>query len=1120
MMKRLLKLLTAAVAVIVLFTACEQFLKDPEDFLSYWASEAFIKDHSIDSAHRPDGAGVPCVGSSVPVDIMLTVHNPKGFSFVMSTSSVSAGIVEFKELSSHPEAGTDYELQQTGSGTLKLTYNPSLLQKYEQGSGSLNPTITLKAKDGRVFKQTYTFGIKSNTPPPKPKEIVIAKTTETTPHYVLCLKFDPDEMKKKVAIDSDSATPSMVPVHKDIKNITIKEDSSSDGSSYNLSYNDDDSDFQNPEGILQTGSFIKRESVAKLTEDIPQAQEKWVLYYKTNIEIEAGNDLTTYYITLHDREGVVSDEAVARIEASGPTHTVTFSVVGGEGGTLEANYDGTNSSTKTSDTVQVTNEASVTFTAFPDTGWEVDSWTVSTGSFTLGGGTGETSATLSTVTAPTTVTVRFKKITYKVHFNKNDSNASGNMGDQSFTYGQSQNLTANGFTKTGYTFAGWATSADGTVQYTNQQSVSNLTTTANGTVDLYAKWTANTYKVHFNKNDSNASGNMVDQSFTYGQSQNLTANGFTKTGYTFDGWATNADGNVQYSNQQSVSNLTTTANGTVNLYAKWTANTYTVTFRVADGKGGTLKANYGSNPSTMTSATVQVTNGDSVSFTATPDEGWEFDRWTGVSSSSTTATLYNVTAPTTVTVKFKGGELNLAGGSGAWERLKKEAAKPDGAHTIIIDGEIKAEYGDDGEITLGRDLIIQGKDSSAVLHADQRSRIFHVQDNKTLTLKDITLKNGREVRSNGRGGGVLVESGSTLIMKNSSITGCEAKRGGGVYAAGTFTMEGTSSITSCNTEHEGSGVYADGTFTMKGSTSIQACSTMGVYVSGTFDMQGSSSIQNCDDGVYVYGTFNMQDSSFIKNCDNGVYVVSGTFNMKDGAEVVTNDEKNDVYLASGRSINVTGTLTKKPAARITPDSYTDGRVLATGAFAEKANFTVTPKNGREHWRYKKKDGVIKFVPATLTVTFVKLKCVKEKDYGDTAEYYWTMKVNGVMVDDQFNENSTCELATGQIHTINKSFTESFSYFPADKKIPVDIEIYEEDNGSDNHIGTTKASLWYHYNADAWQWGYRGSGHENGNQGVNTYKQINEGSAYEVEFTEQYRHREGDTDVTIRISWKE
>ena len=182
-----LTILTAAVAVIVLFTACEQFLKDPEDFLSYWASEAFIKDHSIDSAHRPDGAGVPCVGSSVPVDIMLTVHNPKGFSLVIPTALEPAGIVEFKELSPQPEVETHYDLERTASGRLKLTYKKAFLQKYEQGSGSLNPTITLKATDGRVFKKTYTFGIKSNTPPPKPA-VVLAKQTNASPnYYVLCI---------------------------------------------------------------------------------------------------------------------------------------------------------------------------------------------------------------------------------------------------------------------------------------------------------------------------------------------------------------------------------------------------------------------------------------------------------------------------------------------------------------------------------------------------------------------------------------------------------------------------------------------------------------------------------------------------------------------------------------------------------------------------------------------------------------------------------------------------------------------------------------------------------------------------------------------------------------------
>ncbi|UTC90847.1 hypothetical protein E4N87_09175 [Treponema denticola] len=1057
-MKRLLKILTAAVAVIVLFTACQQFLDNPEDFLSYWASEVFIKDHSISSAHRPDKAGVPCVGSSAEVPITLSVHNPKGFSFVMPTSLAPAGIVEFKELSPKPEVGTHYKLERTGSGTLKLTYKKEFLEKYEQGSGSLNPTITLKAKDGRVFKKTYTFGIKSNTPPPKP-EIIIAKTNTSPSKYVLCLKFDPDEMNNKVAIGSGP----QVPVHKDIEKITIKKDSSNNGSSYKLLYNGNgvNSNFQ----TFDVDSFITHGAVAKLTEDIPAAQDKWVLYYKTNIIIANGNPQTSYTITLSDKEGVVSDEAVATIKASDPTHTVTFSVAGGEGGSITGTYNSASqiASESTVQTFNVPSGSMVTFTAQPNAGWEVDSWTISTDSFTSGGGTGETSATLSNITAPKTVTVRFKKITYKVRFNKNDSNASGNMDDQSFTYGQSQQLTANGFTKTGYTFAGWAKSANGTVQYTNQQSVSNLTTTANDTVNLYAKWTANTYKVCFNKNDSNASGIMNDQTFTYDQSKPLTANGFTKTGYTFTGWATSAGGSVQYTNQQSVSNLTTVANGTVNLYAKWTANTYTVTFRVADGKGGTLKANYGSNPSTMTSTTVQVTNGDSVSFTATPDEGWEFDSWTGVSSLSTTATLSNVTGDKTVTVKFKPGVFDLAGGPDAWKRLKKEVEKTEGAHTIVISGEITAtnDPGNNGKISIRRELIIKSSGSSASLNANNLSGIFDV--NNKLTLENITLKNGTEP-GNRTGAGAYVNS--TLIMKGSSaITNCSAHKGGGVYVNnGTLIMQDSSTISSCTATDKGSGVY-----------------------------------------------------------------VAGTFEMKGNARVNTN---NDVYLESGKSITVTGSLSHHPAARITPNSYTNGRVLATGA-AEKANFKVTPQDGNKYWRFKKQGGEVKFVPAKLKVTFNKIKCVEVEDASSEAEYYWTMKVGKYVIAER-PSNSVWDAKKGHIYEFiengeyNKYFNWDFSYFPISEipdinttpknYIPVYINIMEYDKSDpDDHIGTTEAHLTYDYDNDQWKWEYDGS-QSHGNQESNPHITIGDGG--EEIFTEEYRTNDGDTDVTITISWKE
>ena len=696
MMKRLLKLLMVSISVIVLFTACEQFLKDPEDFLSYWASEAFVKDHSIGSEARPDEAGVPCVSSSEKVTIMLTVHNPKGFSFVMPSSSAPAGIVEFKELSEPPEVETHYDLERTAPGRLKLTYKKAFLQKYEQGSGSLNPTITLKATDGRVFKKTYTFGIKSNTPPPKPKEIVIAKTTGTDPHYVLCLKFELNEMTKTVPIGSPS-----VPVHKDIEKITIND------SPYTLLYKEDNSDFQKPEGILQTGSFMKRESVAKLTEDIPQAQEKWVLYYKTNIEIEAGNDLTTYYITLHDREGVVSDEAVARIEASGPTHTVTFSVV--------------------------------------------------------------------------------------------------------------------------------------------------------------------------------------------------------------------------------------------------------------DGKGGTLKANYGSNPSTTTSATVQVTNGDSVSFTATPDEGWEFDSWTGVDSSSSLNASLIVNGPKIVSVKFKKVKAVAEGNNNAWTLLKNAVKVADHNAIITINGEIKASEGNWGEIVINnKSLTIKKADdaTSAVLDASRLSRIFKVENGANLTLENLTLKGGKATGTGdaGSGGAIFARDASEIKIENCIITGNEAyKNGGGLNVEGTPTT-----ITNCtftgNTAKNGGGIYI-----------IQASKGPVVTISGgtigSTDTDKANKATGNGGGIYVGNlckvilTNNDSTGCTIKGntakLGGGVYANNADVSMNGRTQIAVNEVNNDVYLDNNSLINVAGPLTAgHPVARITPKTYSlfpQVKVLDGSAVgSEHTKFQVTPK-GNEPW---------------------------------------------------------------------------------------------------------------------------------------------------------------------------
>ncbi|WP_432847815.1 hypothetical protein [Treponema denticola] len=279
---------------------------------------------------------------------------------------------------------------------MELTYKEAFLQKYEQGSGSLNPTITLKATDGRVFKKTYTFGIKSNTPPPKPA-VVLAKTKidalNPASYYVLCI--DTNDLGALSAFVNGKY------IHDDIAYVTIN------GTRYNLKMNDAHNGFSEKPAapsFLADGTGLMAVGSAQLPSGA------WVLYYKTDIQIGPGNPETSYTITLIDKGGVTSDEAVKTIAASGPTHTVTFGVEGGIG-TLTAKVDG--NSINSGDGVE--QGKTVIFTANPDTanGYEVEKWTVDGNE--ISGYTG-TEYTLSSITEPKTVKVRFKQNTHTVTF--------------------------------------------------------------------------------------------------------------------------------------------------------------------------------------------------------------------------------------------------------------------------------------------------------------------------------------------------------------------------------------------------------------------------------------------------------------------------------------------------------------------------------------------------------------------------------------------------------------------------------------------------------------------------------------------------------------------------------
>ena len=226
---------------------------------------------------------------------------------------------------------------------------------------------------------------------------------------------------------------------------------------------------------------------------------------------------------------------------------------------------------------------SPTRTGYTFSGW----YTSSSGGTKVGSG-----GASYTPSANITLYAQWTPITYTVKYNGN-TNTSGSTASSTHTYDVSKALTANSFTKTGYKFVNWNTKADGSgTTYTNQQSVKNLTTTNGATINLYAQWTPITYTISFNGNGS-TSGSTASMSMTYDVAKNLTANGFSKTGYVFSGWNTKTDGSgTNYSDKQSVKNLSSTQGATITLYAKWTPITYTVKYNANSGTGTTASSSH------------------------------------------------------------------------------------------------------------------------------------------------------------------------------------------------------------------------------------------------------------------------------------------------------------------------------------------------------------------------------------------------------------------------------------------------------------------------------------------------------------------------------------------------
>ena len=217
-----------------------------------------------------------------------------------------------------------------------------------------------------------------------------------------------------------------------------------------------------------------------------------------------------------------------------------------------------------------------------------------------------------------------------------------------------------------------------------------------------------------------------------------------------------------------------------------------------------------------------------------------------------------------------------------------------------------------GEIEIDKNLTIEAKSGTATLDANASAlganahRIFKVSSGKTLTLKNLTLKNGKATGTDeqGCGGGVYVKTSSYPVVTISGGTIGDTDTDKANKATGS--------------DGNGGGIYVGEFCTLK----LQDSTDSGVRIIGNQAAKGG--------GVYAKNTIvSMQGRTQIE-VDN-----------------------NDVYLDSGSLISIVESLAATgPVARITVpnDKYqTATKVLTESAVnTEYRKFTVTPK-GSEYW---------------------------------------------------------------------------------------------------------------------------------------------------------------------------
>lgn len=155
------------------------------------------------------------------------------------------------------------------------------------------------------------------------------------------------------------------------------------------------------------------------------------------------------------------------------------------------------------------------------------------------------------------VSAKWEPITYTIDFDTNGGLPTLSSIDYTI---ESDSFTLQEITKAGYTFDGW---------YNGETKVTEITTGTYGNMTLVAKWTADLYTISYDLADGvNSPENPTSYTIESGL---ITLKDPTREGYTFAGW---------FNGEQLITTIDSNTLENISLTAKWTVNSYKLTFDV------------------------------------------------------------------------------------------------------------------------------------------------------------------------------------------------------------------------------------------------------------------------------------------------------------------------------------------------------------------------------------------------------------------------------------------------------------------------------------------------------------------------------------------------------------